>query len=283
MKNQDLLRMDYAINSKMNTFFRWVNDYQKEQIQTGIWTGEPFPIQPQLRPKPGSSWSWNLVTTFTPTLASETILAYNHQSQSLSIVGTNPLDRDSARRQLDSALPADQHYELGSGCDRQLRSSASLWATRDGTTPAKTMPLPKTFRGSKGSTRFKFGMYYNRDFKTQTGNWGLEGNINFSSSSSMPNDTGNGLANLMLGNFNNFTQASGHVYPWFRFWELDVYAQDSWKVSKRLTVEYGIRFAHMTPTYTAGAGRHTGRRRHVDALQRGPQQVQRRQDSRPST
>ena len=93
VKNQDLLRVDYAINSKMNTFFRWVNDYQKEQIQTGIWTGEPFPIQPQLRPKPGSSWSWNLVTTFTPTLASETILAYNHQSQSLSIVGTNPLDR----------------------------------------------------------------------------------------------------------------------------------------------------------------------------------------------
>ena len=94
MKNQDLLRVDYAISSKMNTFFRWVNDYQKEQIQNGIWTGEPFPIQPQMRPKPGSSWSWNLVTTFTPTLASETILSYNHQSQSLSIVGDNPLDRN---------------------------------------------------------------------------------------------------------------------------------------------------------------------------------------------
>ena len=46
-KNQDLLRVDYAINSKMNTFFRWVNDYQKEQNENGIWTGEPFPIQPQ--------------------------------------------------------------------------------------------------------------------------------------------------------------------------------------------------------------------------------------------
>ena len=70
-----------------------MNDYQKETIQNGIWTGEPFPIQPQMRPKPGSSWSWNLVNTFTPSLASETILAYNHQSQSLSTVGANPLDR----------------------------------------------------------------------------------------------------------------------------------------------------------------------------------------------
>ena len=87
--------MDYAINAKMNSFFRWVNDYQKETIQNGIWTGEPFPMQPQARPKPGSSWAWNLVTTFTPTLASETILSYNHQSQSLSVVGTNPLDRNA--------------------------------------------------------------------------------------------------------------------------------------------------------------------------------------------
>lgn len=100
----------------------------------------------------------------------------------------------------------------------------------------------------------KFGMFYNYDFKTQTGNWGLEGNINFSPSSSMPLDTGNGLANLMLGNFNNFTQASAHVYPWFHFWELDGYAQDSWKVSRRMTIDYGLRLVHMTPTYTVVRG-----------------------------
>ena len=100
VKNQDLLRVDYDISSKMNSFFRWVNDYQKETIQNGIWTGEPFPMQPQARPKPGSSWAWNLVTTFTPTLASETILSYNHQSQSLSVVGTNPHRPQHPGRQL---------------------------------------------------------------------------------------------------------------------------------------------------------------------------------------
>ena len=66
----------------------------------------------------------------------------------------------------------------------------------------------------------------------------------------MPMDTGNGLANLMLGNFNTYTQANVAVFPYFRFWEADAYAQDSWKVSKRLTIELGIRSAYMTPTYT---------------------------------
>ncbi len=30
LKNQDMLRIDYAVSNKMNSFFRWVNDYQKE-------------------------------------------------------------------------------------------------------------------------------------------------------------------------------------------------------------------------------------------------------------
>jgi hypothetical protein len=54
----------------------------------------------------------------------------------------------------------------------------------------------------------------------------------------------------MLGNFQSFTQPSGAVFPYFRFLEADAYVQDSWKVTKRMTVELGLRFAHMTPTYT---------------------------------
>src|ERR1035438_8543793 len=106
IKNQDMLRIDYNISSKMNSFFRWVNDYQKETVANGIWGWEPFPIQTQARPKPGSSWAWNLVTTFTPTLASETILSYNHQSQSLSVVGNNPIDRTALGANFAQIFPA---------------------------------------------------------------------------------------------------------------------------------------------------------------------------------
>ena len=70
----------------------------------------------------------------------------------------------------------------------------------------------------------------------------------------MPLDSGNGLANLMLGNFQTYTQASGAVFPYFRFLAHEAYAQDSWKVSRRLTVEYGIRFEHVVPTFTYTRG-----------------------------
>jgi hypothetical protein len=249
VKNQDLLRVDYAVNSKMSSFFRWVNDYQKESFQTAIWGGEPFPIQPQVRPKPGSSWSWNLVSTFTPAVASETILSYNHQTQSLSILGNNPLNRDALGANWTQLYP---QTNITNSVMNVTTNAGFGWGLGNPGwhNTGKDYALIENISWIKNHHAFKAGLYYNRDFKTQTGTWPMHGSIDFSSSSSMPLDTGNGLANMMLGNFNNFNQPSGAVYPYFRFWELDFYAQDSWKVSKRLTIEYGIRISHLIPTYT---------------------------------
>ena len=253
VKNQDLLRFDYTVNSKMSSFFRWVNDYQKETFQNGIWGNQPFPIQPQVRPKPGSSWSWNFVTVFTPSLASETILAYNHQSQSLSVVGTNPLNRETL------GVAWTQLYPLSnitnSTPDITTNSGFGYGLGNPGWHNwGKDYSITENFTYIKGAHSLKFGVFLNRDDKAQTGTWPQQGSINFGSSSQMPNDTGNGIANMLLGNFNNFTQPSGAVFPYFRFLEADAYIQDSWKLSKRLTVELGLRFAHMTPTYTVDRG-----------------------------
>ena len=95
--------------------------------------------------------------------------------------------------------------------------------------------------------------------------------INFNSTAAMPLDTGTGLANLMLGNFQSLSQNNAAIYPYFRFLAYEAYAQDSWKVSKRLTVELGIRFEHMRPNLYRRAGRHSRRRRHLEALHGGSQ------------
>ena len=252
VKNQDLLRVDYAINSKMNTFFRWVNDYQRETNQNGIWTGEPFPIQPQERPKPGCSWSWNLVNTFTPSLAAETILSYNHQSQSLSIVGQNPLDRNK----LGAAF--QELYPLANLTNSipNVNASPISWGLGDPGwhNDGKDYAFTENVSYVKRSHSFKFGFFYNRDDKKQTATWPMNSTITFDPNAAMPLDTGNGLANLMLGNFQSYSQNNAAIYPYFRFLAYEAYAQDSWKVTKRFTVEFGVRFEHIVPTFTYTRG-----------------------------
>ncbi len=252
-KDQDLARVDYQVNEKFSTFFRWVNDYQKEQFQTGVWAGEPFPIQPQVRPKPGSSWSWNLVNTFTPTLAAETILSFNHQSQSLSIVGNNPVSISAIGANFPQLYPQTNitnsvpNVNTGAGFGYNLGNPG--WHNW-GKDYAITENVTKVW----GPHTLKFGAYINWDKKAQTATWPENASIDFSSSASMPLDTGNGLANLMLGNFNNYSEANAAIYPYFGFQEQDFFAQDSWKVNRRLTVNYGLRFARIVPTYTIVRG-----------------------------
>jgi hypothetical protein len=252
-KDQDLARVDYQVNEKFSTFFRWVNDYQKESFQTGVWAGEPFPIQPQARPKPGSSWSWNLVNTFTPTLAAETILSFNHQSQSLSVIGNNPVSISAIGANFPQLYPATNitnsvpNVTTNAGFGYNLGNPGwHNWGKDYGITENVTKVW--------GPHTLKFGAYINWDKKAQTATWPQNASIDFSSSASMPLDTGNGLANLMLGNFNNYSEANAAIYPYFGFQEQDFYAQDSWKVNRRLTVNYGLRFARIVPTYTIVRG-----------------------------
>jgi hypothetical protein len=212
VKNQDMLRVDYNISSKMTSFFRWVNDYQKETVAQGIWGNEPFPLQTQTRPKPGSSWAWNLVTTFTPTLASETILSYNHQSQSLSVTGTNPIDRNTLGANFGQVFPATNITNSVPDLNTGVNGVGFSLGDPGWHNWGKDYAATENVSWVKGSHNLKVGVFYNRDDKAQTGTWGMEGNIYFNPNSTMAQDTGNGLANLMLGNFSSYTNYSGAVF-----------------------------------------------------------------------
>ncbi len=77
-KRQEVVRFDYNINSKNNFFFRWVDDSQDENQGLGMFSDNSYPVLPQFRKKPGSSWSWNLISSVSPTITNEFIFGYNH-------------------------------------------------------------------------------------------------------------------------------------------------------------------------------------------------------------
>ncbi len=102
--------------------------------------------------------------------------------------------------------------------------------------------VTKTYK----SHTFKFGFLAQQDHKSEPiGGGTYMGAYNFASTTSNPLDSGNGYANALLGNYQTYQQATNRYIPQSWQYTVDFYVQDSWRVSKRLTAELGLRLDHM--------------------------------------
>ena len=106
-----------------------------------------------------------------------------------------------------------------------------------------------------GSHTFKGGYQSQDCFKpqnvgTQTpGVFAPEGAVSFANDSNNPLDTGFGFANAAIGVFSSYQQQNALIEGAYVYHSKDIYLQDNWKVSPRLTLDYGMRFTHHGPFY----------------------------------
>ena len=103
-----------------------------------------------------------------------------------------------------------------------------------------------------GRHTIKTGYFNTHSYKAeQATNDQPFGAINFQQDTvgTNPFDTSYGYANAATGAFSSFTQASAYVEGNFVYDNREAYIQDNWRVSNRLTLDYGMRFVHATPQY----------------------------------
>jgi hypothetical protein len=101
----------------------------------------------------------------------------------------------------------------------------------------------------RGAHTFKVGVYLQHSYKAQSSLASHNGQVGFVDDANNPYDTGFGYANAALGVFNTFQQASRYARPEWVYDNVEVYAQDNWKPTRRLTLDYGVRFYYLTPQW----------------------------------
>ncbi len=95
----------------------------------------------------------------------------------------------------------------------------------------------------------KVGFYSQRSWKDQSGFGPNNGQIQFNDNASNPFDTSFSYANAATGVFDFYEQANIWPVGEYRYWNMEWYAQDNWKPSDRLTLDYGLRFYWVQPQY----------------------------------
>jgi hypothetical protein len=253
-KNQYAVRVDYTFGPKANAFFRYVDDRQQEHKGFGIFSGPSFPIVPQYREKPGKSWAWELTNVISPTLTNEVSVGWLHLTQIVQIVpGTPKADYDKATQgwTVSDLYPSTNTNDVAPAIADGTYVSTGVfppgWISTGNTVVAND-DVSKVWKDHL----FKFGILLDLNENGQEGSWQEPMSLSFNASNQNPNNANNGMANMLLGNMTTTSQTNAFVYGHFHMYQYEGYAQDTWKVAPRWTLDYGVRYQFLGPTYTTG-------------------------------
>jgi len=193
----------------------------------------------------------NLTKVINPTLTNELVFSYTYLNLPNSFSDPSKVQRGALGIDYNflfnhgdpTKIIFPQMTGWGDGISNMLNTGFEL----NGTVYAKkTLPsiadnLVKVWR----THTTKFGFYWERTWNEQPGNASVNGSMVFSNWGS--NGTGNAYADMLIGQLTQYSETNFDVVPAFRYLTTDFYGQDSWKLSRRLTVDYGMRFSHLGP------------------------------------
>jgi hypothetical protein len=112
----------------------------------------------------------------------------------------------------------------------------------------KTTDIAISMTKVAGRHTLKSGFYNTHSYKAQQ-RQGWAGSINFGNDTQNSLDSGFGFSNAALGVFSSYNQYSRYVEGNYLYNNTEGYVQDNWKLTRKLTLDYGVRLVHQQPQY----------------------------------
>src|SRR5439155_14095149 len=261
-RREDILRIDYQVTGKNRLFGRWINNNTEFQSPMQTWNllcmGQLQYPGGCVAKNPSWNLSLNLVSTITPTLINEASFGPSVTRSSWKGNGGN-VSRGTNGINLQLLYPVTSDTNVPdfgfNGNDNIAYPWSYLGANpwfQANTTINFNDNITKVFN----KHTVKAGIFAQRARKDQIawGNYNGQVSFNNCATSSSPvtcsdNLSGNAYASGLLGYFTTLSQSSSRPVGYFRYTNLEFYGQDTWKLTRRFTLDYGMRFAWYQPQY----------------------------------
>ena len=257
-------RVDYNVNDNNKLFVSYNRQTETDTEHVNkYWVGGnmveyPSPLNGN---DTSNTISVNYTTIFSPTVTNEAIATYVYFDQPSLFANTSAISRSTYGFPASDTglynngvqqMPGINSYGASAGLGYIVMEGLG----QDGTVFSKKVApnFQDNVTWIEGRHSMKFGIYYEHTANAQTGTGvATNGQYSFGNTGTWVingqnyTGTGNSIANALLGLTTGYTQANFAPITDLYYRTASFYGQDSWKVTKQLTLNWGIRAEHIGP------------------------------------
>lgn len=247
---QEILRLDYVVNSRHSAYFRYLHDTNQVIDPFGTFTLSTLPTIQHARNRPGNGVQIGHIWNVTTNIVNDARVNFSWTDQ--IIPPANDLwARDTYGFSYAQLFPDGGPYE-DSIPDVSFSGGYSGWAgaARSLTALAHDSTVSDTLTWVNGDHTTKFGAMWNFSKVRQNGRSTYAGNLAFNTNRTL--STTQVIADMLLGQFRTYSEFAFDPVGFFRFNQYEGFISDSWRVNRKLSLELGVRYQYGTPFYTRG-------------------------------
>ncbi len=240
---QETIHITHELTKNTRVSVRYIQDTWQSDYATTLWGGQAFPNISSTANVPGKSFLAKATTIINPTMLNEFSYAYGSnyppegtkRGVELNGVYTEPAGLSIARLfpRIAGRPNKVPNLTFSGGWGNIDTSYYPWWAHHNIAT------LNDNFSKTLGSHSFKMGgtwQFSKTPVESQI-NPADQGGFNFDGSF-----TKHPIADFLLGRAASYSELDKLLRPSYDYPQLELYFQDSWKVTRRLTLNLGVRW-----------------------------------------
>ena len=253
-RNQFTSRFDYNISDKTKLYVRFAREYEEQGFPRGLWwDSSNYELPGKLQSKnTGKSVVVNLTNVISPSMTNE--ILFSASKLDLQYTYADPAKVSYQALGLQKVGFGGNPKINFIGNNPFIPVSVLTWGSGDFHTaygypiqsPYSSFSVTDNLSKVRGSHTMKFGAFIEQGNKNQqsnhdtnivVGQWGQS------------NATLNNYGDLYVGKPLEFSQSSDRPFDNFRLYNYEFYGQDSWKVRRNITLEYGLRAGYFPQNF----------------------------------